>query len=106
MHVLHNIMFRKAYVFIYTEQLSEKWEICFLSDLIPMDTKCATLLADLFLYSYEAEFFRELLHEKKKVLAAAFNSKFWYRRCLSFKNNQFYTYVDSIYLNELEIKDS
>jgi hypothetical protein len=27
---------------------------------IPMDTKCAPLLADLFLYSYEAEFVQKL----------------------------------------------
>jgi hypothetical protein len=34
---------------------------------IPMGTNCASLLADLFLYSYEAEFIQNLLHEKKKV---------------------------------------
>jgi hypothetical protein len=41
---------------------------------IPMGTNCAPLLADLFLYSYEAEFIQKLLHEKKKSLAMAFNS--------------------------------
>jgi hypothetical protein len=30
------------------------------------------------LYSYEAEFIQNLLPEKKKSLAAAFNSTFWY----------------------------
>jgi hypothetical protein len=34
---------------------------------IPMDTNCAPLLADLFLYSYEAEFVQKLLRDKKKT---------------------------------------
>ena len=45
---------------------------------IPMGTHCAPLLADLFSYSYEAEFIQKLLHEKKKSLAVAFNSTFRY----------------------------
>jgi hypothetical protein len=43
---------------------------------IPIGTKCAPLLADLFLYSYEVEFIQKPLHEKKKSLAVAFNSTF------------------------------
>jgi hypothetical protein len=43
---------------------------------IPMGTNCAPLLADSFLYSYEAEFIQKLLHEKNKPLAVAFNSTF------------------------------
>lgn len=31
---------------------------------IPMGTNCAPLLADLYLYSYKAEFFQRLAHEK------------------------------------------
>ena len=31
-----------------------------------MGTNCAPLLADLFLYSYEAKFIQKLLHEKNK----------------------------------------
>ena len=34
---------------------------------IPMNTNCAPLLADLFLYSYEAEFVQKLLRDKKKT---------------------------------------
>jgi hypothetical protein len=41
---------------------------------IPMRTNCAPLLADLFLYLFEAEFIQKLLHEKKKYLPVAFNS--------------------------------
>jgi hypothetical protein len=42
---------------------------------IPIGTNCAPLLADLFLYSYEAKFIQKLRHEKKKILAVAINSK-------------------------------
>jgi hypothetical protein len=34
---------------------------------IPMGRNCAPLLADLFLYSNEAEFIPKLLNEKKKI---------------------------------------
>jgi hypothetical protein len=62
---------------------------------IPMGTNCALLLADLFLYSYEAEFIQKLLHEKKKYLAVAFNSTFRYiDDVLSINNNHFHSYVD------------
>ena len=39
------------------------------TDGIPMGTNCAPILADLFLYSYEADFIYRLLkkHEKKLV---------------------------------------
>ena len=74
---------------------------------IPMGTNCAPLLADLFLYSYEAEFIQKLLHEKNKPLAVAFNSTFRYiDDVLSINNDQFNSYVDSIYPSELEIKDT
>jgi hypothetical protein len=70
---------------------------------------CAPLLADLFLYSYEAEFIQKLLHEKKKSHAVFFNSTFQYiyiDDVLSINNNQIYTYVDLIYPSELEIKNN
>ena len=44
---------------------------------IPMDANCAPLLADIFLYSYEAEFIQSLLSASKKRLASQF--KFTYR---------------------------
>ena len=74
---------------------------------IPMGTNCAPLLADLFLYSYEAEFIQKLVREKNKSLAVAFNSTFRYiDDVLSINNCYFHTYVDSIYPSELEIKDT
>ena len=72
-----------------------------------MGTNCAPLLADLFLYSYEAEFIQKLLHKKNKSLAVAFNSTFRYiDDVLSINNDRFHSYVDSIYPSELEIKDT
>jgi hypothetical protein len=41
----------------------------------PMVTNCARLLADLFLYSYEAKFIKQFLHEKNKYFAVAFGSQ-------------------------------
>jgi hypothetical protein len=74
---------------------------------IPMDTNCAPLLADLFLYSYEAEFIQKLLNEKKKYLVVTFNSTFRYiDDVLYINNDQFHSYVDSIYPSGLEIKDT
>ena len=45
---------------------------------IPMGTNCAPLLADIFLYSYEAEFIQSLLLAGKKRLASQFNFTFRY----------------------------
>lgn len=46
------------------------------SDGILMDTNCAPLLADQFLYSYKAEIIQKLLCEKNNSLAVIFNSTF------------------------------
>jgi hypothetical protein len=74
---------------------------------IPMGTNCPPLLADLFLYSYKAEFIQKLLQEKNKAPAVAFNSTFRYiDDVLSINNDQFHSYVDSIYPSKLEIKDT
>jgi hypothetical protein len=44
---------------------------------------------------------------RKKSLAVAFNSTFRYiDDVLSINNNHFHSYVDSIYPNQLEIKDT
>ena len=45
---------------------------------IHMGTNCAHLLADLFLYSYEADFIQGLLKRNQKKLARSFNSMFRY----------------------------
>lgn len=74
---------------------------------IPMGTNCAPLLADLFLYSYEAEFIQGLLQQNQKKLARSFN--FTYRfidDVLSLGNPNFGDYLHLIYPDELEIKDT
>ena len=43
---------------------------------IPMGTNCAPLLADFFLYSYEADFIQGLLKKNEKKLARSFNFTF------------------------------
>ena len=74
---------------------------------IPMGTNCAPLLADLFLYSYEAEFIQGLLQKNEKVLAQSFNFSFRYiDNVLSLNNNKFKDHLHLIYPNELEIKDT
>ena len=41
-----------------------------------MGTNCAPLLAEIFLYSYEAEFIEFLLSTGKKKLASQFNHRY------------------------------
>ena len=43
---------------------------------IPTGTNCAPLLADLFLYSYEADFIQGPLKKSEKKLVQAFNFTF------------------------------
>ena len=72
---------------------------------IPMGTNCAPLLADLFLYSYEAEFIQQLLTKKKKNIAQSFNYTFRYiDDVLSLSNPSFSKCLHLIYPKELEIK--
>ena len=60
---------------------------------IPMDTKCAPLLTELFLYSYEAEFVKKLLRDNNKKLAVSFNHTFRYiDDVLSINNHNFHNY--------------
>ena len=72
---------------------------------IPMGTYCAPLLADIFLYSYEAEFIQSLLSTRRKQLASRFNFTYRYiDDVLSINNPEFENYLDQMYPVELEIK--
>jgi hypothetical protein len=72
-----------------------------------MDTNCAPLLADLFLYSHEADFIQRLLKKNEKKLVRSFNFTFRYiDDVLSLNNFSFGDFVDRIYPIELEIKDT
>ena len=77
---------------------------------IPIGTNCAPLLADLFLYSYEAEFVQSLLQAGRKHLAQQFNFTYRYiddvLSVLSLKNTNFAEYLEFIYPRELEIKET
>ena len=76
---------------------------------IPMGTNCAPLLADIFLYSYEAEFIQSLslLSAGKKRLASQFNFTYRYiDDVLSIYNPDFENYLGQVYPPELEIKDT
>ena len=73
---------------------------------IPMGTHCAPLLADICLYSYEAEFIQSLLSTGRKQLASRFNFTYRYiDDVLSINNPEFENYLGQMYPVELEIKD-
>ena len=70
-------------------------------------TYYAPLLADLFLYSYEAEFIQGRLKKNKNKSALAFNFTFRYiDNVLPLNNSRFGDFIDRIYPIELEIKDT
>ena len=72
-----------------------------------MGTNCAPLLADFFLYSYEADFIQGLLQKKKKKLARSFKFTFRYiDDVLSLNNSRFGDFVDRIFPIELEKKNT
>ena len=74
---------------------------------IPMGTNCAPLLADLFLYSYEADFIQGLLKKNENKLAQFINFTIRYiDGVLSLNNSRFGNFVDRIYPIELEINDT
>ena len=73
---------------------------------IPMGTNYTTHLADLFLYTYEAEYIQSLLSVGRKRIACQYI--FIYRYIddvLSINNPDFENYLRQMYLPELEIKD-
>ena len=74
---------------------------------IPMGTNCAPLLADIFLYSYEADVIQSLLSTGKKHLASRFNlTNRYIDDVLSINNPEFENYLGQMYPAELEIKDT
>ena len=67
----------------------------------------APLLADFFLYSYEAEFIKSSLSMGKKQLASRFNLTYRYiDDVLSINNQEFESYLGQMYPAEHEIKDT
>ena len=72
-----------------------------------MGTNCAPLLADIFLYSYEAEFIQTLLSTSGKQLASRFNFTYRYiDYVLSINNPDLENILGQMHPVELEIKDT
>ena len=70
-----------------------------------MGTNCATPLADIFLYSYEADFIQFWLSTGKKKLASQFNFTYRYiDEVLSINNPDFQNYLGQMCPAELDIK--
>ena len=70
-----------------------------------MGTHFALFLADLFLYSYEADFTHGLLKKNEKKLARSFNFTFRYiDDVISLSNFRFGDFIDRISPIQLEIK--
>ena len=73
-----------------------------------MGTNCATLLADLFLYSYENEFLDKLIcKEGKRKLARKFSLSYHYiDDFISFNNKRFKEFISDIYPKKLTISET
>ena len=72
---------------------------------IPMGTNCAPLLADIFLYSYEARFTQSLLSTGRKRLASQFIFTYRYiDDVLSINNSDFENYLGQMYPLNLRSK--
>ena len=70
-----------------------------------MGMNCAPLLADSFLYSYEADFIQSSISMGKKQLASRFNLTYRYNDDALFINNpEFENHLSQMYTAELEIK--
>ena len=74
---------------------------------IQMGTNCAPHLADIFLYSFKAEFIQYLLSTGEKKLAFQFNFTYRYiDDVLSINNPDFDNYLGQMYPADIEIKDT
>ena len=68
-------------------------------------TNCASLLADLFLYSHENEFLDNMIRSGHRRLARSFNLCYRYTDDLIvFNNKKFLDYLKEIYLSQLTVE--
>ena len=70
---------------------------------IPMGTKCAPLVADLFLYCYEREFMDSLNHDNQADVIEAFTTSRYLDDLLNIDNPYFEGMVNQIYPSELQL---
>ena len=74
---------------------------------IPTDINCVPFLADVFLYSHDADCIQGLLKKNIQKIARSFNFAFRYiYDVLPLNNSRFGDFVDHIYPIGLEIKDT
>ena len=74
---------------------------------IPMGTKYAPLVADLFMFCYERDFILSLSDDNQSEVIEAFSSTFWYLDdLLNIINNFFDSMVNHIYPSELRLNKS
>ena len=73
---------------------------------IPLGMYCTPLLADIFLYSYEAEFIQFFALNGKETVNISVKSHRYIDEVLSINNPEFENYLGQMYLAELEIKDT
>ncbi len=72
-----------------------------------MGTDCASLLVDLYLYTYEYDFLDSLTKSKKLHLAKKINFTFGYiDDVISINNKHFNTHISDIYPPELELNET
>ena len=72
---------------------------------IPMETNCALLLADLFLYSYQNEFLDSMIKSGHRRLARSFNPCYRYiDGLIVFNNKKFLDYLKEIYPSQLIVE--
>ena len=70
---------------------------------IPMDTNCAFLVTDLFLFCYERDFMLSFSEDTQFDVIESFNSTFRYLDdLLNIDNNFFDSMVNRIYPSELQ----
>jgi hypothetical protein len=73
---------------------------------IPMDTKCAPLLSDLFRYCY-LDFKQGILKKNEKTFVPSLNFSIHYTDdVITLYNSMFGDFIDRIYPIELVIKDT
>ena len=69
-----------------------------------MDTNCAPLVADLFMFCYERDFMMSLSDDKQADIIDAFNTTYRYLDdILNINNVYFDTMVSQIYPSELQL---
>ena len=72
---------------------------------IPMETNCAPMLADLFLYSYESELLDNMIRGGHRKLTRSLNLCYQYiDDLIVFNNKKFGDYVKEIYPSQLTVE--